>query len=172
MRLEELNALDTPAVEQALLRCCGSSRWARLMAAARPFAHAEALNAKADAIWKSLDRADWLEAFATHPKIGETGRGWSAAEQAGMAGAADTLRQRLAEANRAYEARFGYIFIVCATRRSADEMLGLLERRMINPPDAELAVAAEEQRKITRLRLAKLLGATDVPVGDDHPDRA
>ena len=139
------------------------------MAAARPFASAEAMAASADAIWWALDRPDWLEAFAAHPEIGPaalTGERpvASAATPPGRTrnrpaspAAAEQTRRRLAEANRDYQARFGYIFIVCATGKTADEMLALLERRLRHDPDDELRVAAEEQRKITRLRLAKLL---------------
>ena len=162
MRLEALNALDADAAARALGRCCGSTRWAREMSAARPFASAAAMSSVADAVWTGLDRADWLEAFASHPRIGESagaGRAgrWSGEEQRRVADADETTRIRLAQANREYEARFGYIFIVCATGRGAGEMLGLLERRLTNDPAAETGVAAEEQRKITRVRLAKLL---------------
>lgn len=172
MRLEELNALDAKAAARAFLRCCGSSRWARQMAAARPFAGIDAAAGAADAVWSALDRADWLEAFASHPKIGETRPGeadgsggsgvsgdaaWSQQEQAGVAGAAEQSLRRLLDANREYEARFGYIFIVCATGKTADEMLALLERRLRHDAGEELDVAAEEQRKIMQLRLRKLL---------------
>jgi 2-oxo-4-hydroxy-4-carboxy-5-ureidoimidazoline decarboxylase len=171
MTLGELNALDDAAAAGALLRCGGSTQWARQMAAGRPFASADAMTARADAIWRELDRVDWLEAFAAHPKIGEAGRTgeagtaggagresrWPDEEQHGVTHAADTLRTRLAQANREYEARFGYIFIVCATGKSAAEILGLITQRLTNDPAAELGVAAAEQRKITRLRLAKLL---------------
>ena len=169
MRLEELNALDDQAVGRELLRCCGSSRWARQVAAARPFASADAIADAADAVWLSLARADWLEAFAAHPKIGSGGSGgsgglsrsggsdWSDQEQGGVVGTAEETRRRLADANRDYETRFGYIFIVCATGKTADEMLALLERRLRHDADEELRIAAEEQRKITRLRLMKLL---------------
>jgi OHCU decarboxylase len=142
------------------------------MAAARPFADAGAMSAAADAIWRALGRADWLEAFAAHPKIGagrsggsdrpggpggSRGSGWSDEEQAGVADAGDETRRRLAQANREYEARFGYIFIVCATGRTAVEMLALLEGRLRHDAGEELRVAAEEQRRITQLRLRKLL---------------
>ena len=180
MRLEDLNAVDPDVAAGELLQCCGSSRWARQMAASRPFASSEALLASADRYWGALDRADWLEAFAAHPKIGAGGvddagraasdqrrakaladRGaaqdWSAQEQAGVAGAADATLQRFAKLNRDYEARFGYIFIVCATGTSAAEMLDLLERRIGHDPETEIRIAADEQRKITRLRLMKLL---------------
>jgi 2-oxo-4-hydroxy-4-carboxy-5-ureidoimidazoline decarboxylase len=171
MRLEDLNALDEDAAAREFLRCCGSSRWARQMAAARPFATFAATLQAADAAWSALEGADRLEAFAAHPKIGERAGGaadagraaeadtarWSAEEQAGVTDAADATRRRLADLNRDYEARFGYIFIVCATGKTAAGLLELLERRLANDPRNEIRIAAEEQRKITRLRLAKLL---------------
>src|SRR3954464_5176578 len=186
MQLDYLNALDADAAARELLRCCGSRKWARQMTAARPFPTVAAINEAADRIWWSLEEADWREAFAAHPKIGagtaggggraeaaqthagagagEAGRAeaadtsaWSAAEQSAVASAAVDVTARLAEANREYEARFGYIFIICATGRSAVEMLDGLERRLGNAPDRELRIAAEEQRKITRLRVAKLI---------------
>jgi OHCU decarboxylase len=142
------------------------------MSAARPFADATAMAEAADRIGSALEAADWLEAFAAHPKIGAGGAGgsgnaggagkagredWSEQEQAGVALAADATLRRLADANRDYEARFGYIFIVCATGKSAAEMLALLEHRLRHDAGDELAIAAEEQRKITRIRLMKLL---------------
>ena len=160
MGVEDLNALDQEAAARAFLRCCGSSRWARQMTAARPFAGAAAVAGTADAVWSELDRADWLEAFAAHPKIGETrsgGADWSQQEQAGVAGAAAQSLRRLTEANRDYEARFGYIFIVCATGKTAGEMITLLEDRLQHDAGEEMRIAAEEQRKITQLRLRKLL---------------
>jgi len=124
--------------------------------------------AKADTVWAALAPADWREAFASHPRIGASGtaggaggaggeRAWSAEEQRGVADADDMTRTRLAQANREYETRFGYILIVCATGKGPGEILGLIEQRLTNDPAVELAVAAEEQRKITRLRLEKLL---------------
>ena len=174
MDLLDLNALNAESAVAAFLRCCGSSRWARQMSAARPFADAASLAAAADRIDSTLEREDWLEAFAAHPKIGAGGAGagrageaggagdhgaaqWSAQEQASVALAADETLRRLADANRAYEARFGYIFIVCATGKTVGEMLTLLERRLRHDAGDELRIAADEQRKITRLRLAKLL---------------
>jgi OHCU decarboxylase len=168
MRLEELNTLDPAAAERELLRCCGSTRWARTMASARPFGTADDMLAAADRSWLALGPDDWLQAFRAHPRIGESsgskrsgrsgGSGaWSDQEQAGVRTARDAVRERLAQGNRDYEARFGYIFIVCATGRSAEEMLAMLDERLTHRPDDELRVAAEEQRKITRLRLAKLV---------------
>ena len=159
MTLEELNRLDPSPAESAFARCCGSTRWAARMTAARPFASLDAMRRRADEIYVSLGKSDWLEAFAAHPKIGEkrSVSEWSAVEQAGMTAAGDDATDRLAALNAAYEARFGYIFIVCATGKSAREMLALLEARMTNDPGNELAIAAEEQRKITALRLAKLV---------------
>jgi OHCU decarboxylase len=162
MQLDELNTLDAATAARALLRCCGSSRWAARMAELRPFADAAALSRAADRAFDDLGPADWLEAFAAHPKIGAGGsrpsEGWSGQEQALVAEAANSTRQRLADANRDYEARFGYIFIVCATGKSGAEMLELLERRLDNDPGSELRIAASEQKKITHLRLTKLLG--------------
>jgi OHCU decarboxylase len=184
--LAELNALDEMSAARAFLRCCGSSRWAREMAAARPFESAERLHEAADRIWSSLDAADWLEAFAAHPRIGvrasargrqsalehegrdrsvtgERGWGsaslekrWAAAEQAGVSSAPESVLARLADGNRAYEAKFGYIFIVCATGKSAQEMLALLEDRLSHDPATERCIAADEQAKITHIRLDKL----------------
>jgi 2-oxo-4-hydroxy-4-carboxy-5-ureidoimidazoline decarboxylase len=158
MRLQDLNALPDDEAAAAFLRCCGSTRWARMMAAARPFAGVDALAAAAETAAGSLDRPDWLEAFAAHPQIGESTRSsWAAGEQVGSRSASDEVRRRLAEGNTAYHERFGYIFIVCATGKSAAEMLRLLEGRLTNDAATECRVAAGEQRKITRLRLAKLL---------------
>lgn len=166
--LDRLNALAEADAERELLTCCGARAWARRMAEARPFADEAALFATADAAWWALDEADWREAFRSHPRIGErkaeagqTGReqAWSAGEQAGMTSAADATRQALAAGNAEYEARFGHIYIVCATGRTADEMLAFLRARLANDAGTEIRVAAEEQRKITRIRLEKLLAA-------------
>jgi OHCU decarboxylase len=136
------------------------------MIEARPFVSLEELLAKADSVWRSLSEDDWLEAFRAHPKIGqqkaaaaksEQARNWSKQEQSGTAGAAIETRAALASRNQEYEERFGFIFIVCATGKSSEEMLAILNSRLQNDPGTELPVAAEEQRKITRLRLEKLL---------------
>jgi 2-oxo-4-hydroxy-4-carboxy-5-ureidoimidazoline decarboxylase len=163
--LDRLNLAPPGEAEAGLLRCCGSPEWARRMVAARPFASAEEMFRVADGTWHSLAPGEWLAAFRAHPRIGErtperprAGTDpWSRQEQAGVSAADADVRDALVDANRAYEARFGFIFLVCATGRSADEILALARGRLLNPPDDELLVAAEEQRRITRLRLEKLL---------------
>ena len=164
MTLDHLDAL--PAAEAELLACCGSRRWAREMAARRPFGDVGALLAAADEVWWSLAPDDWHEAFRAHPRIGErkaekeTGeqsRSWSEGEQSRARDADAETLDALAEANREYEERFGHIFIVCATGKTVAEMLALLRARLSNDAATELRNAAEEQRKITRLRLEKLL---------------
>lgn len=164
--LARLNALPASDAEAALLHCLGATRWARGMTARRPFQDRDALFVAADELCAGLGREDWLEAFIRHPKIGEkraaaqtsaTERRWSEQEQSAASRAASETMAALAEANRAYFDRFGYIFIVCATGKTAEEMLALLRQRLQNDPDAELRVAAEEQRRIARLRLEKLL---------------
>jgi 2-oxo-4-hydroxy-4-carboxy-5-ureidoimidazoline decarboxylase len=163
--INALNALTPAEARAALLRCCGSRRWADAMTARRPFASADGLFAAADEVWSGLGRDDWLEAFAAHPRIGDvealrkkfaSTAAWCAGEQSGVAGAAEEVLRALAEGNRRYEDRFGYIFIVCATGKTADEMLRLLCERLPNDPVWEWKVAAAEQAKITRLRLEKL----------------
>jgi len=155
--LDRLNVMSAGEMAAELLPCCGSRAWARRMAEGRPFQSAADIKQKSDQVWRSLGREDWLEAFAAHPRIGETGSRWSEAEQAGARGADAETLAALVEANREYESRFDHIFIVCATGKSAEEMLGLLRARLDNDPATELRVAAEEQRKITHLRLEKLL---------------
>lgn len=164
--LPRLNELSPAEAERELLTCCGSREWARRMASGRPYADVADLLENADGVWRALDEAHWREAFRAHPRIGEKKadagqtereKAWSSGEQAGIGAAAARTQQALAEGNRRYEARFGYIYIVCATGKSAEEMLHLLTERLSNDPAAEILVAAEEQRKITRLRLEKLL---------------
>ncbi|HEY2759307.1 MAG TPA: 2-oxo-4-hydroxy-4-carboxy-5-ureidoimidazoline decarboxylase [Pirellulales bacterium] len=162
---KSLNDLDEGALQTALMKCCAAKFWVEAMIAKRPFSSDQALVNFASAAWWKLDRADWLEAFSAHPKIGDVDslrakfgntRGWASGEQAGVAVASEATLQRLAELNRRYEERFGYIFIVCATGKTADEMLAILESRLTNDPESELKVAASEQLKITLLRLQKL----------------
>ena len=165
--LERLNSASAAVAEAELLKCCGSNGWAQTLAARRPFGDAPELFAAADEVWWNLGARDWLEAFAAHPRIGGRERaaraqhaqaeGWSEQEQSGARAAAQATLDELAQANRDYEEKFGHIFIVCATGRTADEMLALLRARLSNEPEAELRIAAAEQAKITRLRLEKLL---------------
>jgi OHCU decarboxylase len=166
MTLGELNSLTSVAANEEFLKCCGSMHWARQMSDARPFGDLNHLTKEADLIWWSLTEEDWLEAFRAHPKIGgkkaataqsRQAQSWSAEEQSGVANAASKTVHELAQQNRDYEARFGFIFIVCAAGKSPEEMLTILQSRMSNDRQDELRIAAEEQRKITRLRLEKLL---------------
>ena len=129
------------------------------MLAARPFRDDAALFAEAERAWWALDERDWREAFAQHPRIGERGDARSDAEQAGMREAAEAERRAIAEGNRAYERRFGHVFLICAAGRSAPELAEELKRRLANEPAAELRIAAREQARITRLRLEKLVGS-------------
>jgi OHCU decarboxylase len=162
--LGALNALGRSEAEATLLRCCGSLRWARLMAALRPYHTESALTDAAADVWQALAPRDWLQAFAAHPRIGASlstkgsaSRAWSADEQSGAmtAGAAD--RTELGRLNDEYDSRFGHTFIVCASGLGAGEMVSRLRARMTNAPADEIAIAAAEQAKITELRLHKLL---------------
>jgi OHCU decarboxylase len=162
----ELDAMPEPQANELLSDCCGASRWVSEMLARRPFGSRAVVLSTADEIWRSLDSGDWREAFSHHPRIGERksampeserGSAWAAGEQSGIERADDDVRAELAAANREYEQRFGYTYIVFATGTSAEEMLALARKRLRNDPDVELRTAAEEQRKITRLRLDKLL---------------
>jgi len=162
--VKDLDAMKPDQSRGLLAECCGSSRWVNEMTAKRPFRSREAVFKAADEVADSLEPKDWLEAFEHHPRIGErpaTGSGsaaeWAAAEQSDVEGAASGVKAALESANQEYERKFGYIYIVCATGRSAEEMLDLARKRLENDPEKELRVAAAEQRKITRLRLEKLL---------------
>ena len=166
MTLEQLNALTDSAAQDFFARCCTSQRWAQNMASSRPFASQEELLTKADDCWRQCDGNDILQAFEGHPKIGDINSlkaryantsKIAGHEQSGTEGADDKVLTALAEGNQRYEERFGYIFIVCATGKSAAEMLALLKERLTNLPDNELIIAAAEQQKITRIRLNKLI---------------
>lgn len=166
LRLDQLNELSAEQAEAEFLKCCGCRSWARALTQARPFADADALFHTADSVWWALREEDWLEAFRAHPKIGEQkaaahqseqARSWSEQEQSGIQDAAIETKAALAAGNQQYANRFGFIFIVCATGKTSAEMLSTLNERMSNDAAAELRVAAEEQRKITRIRLEKLL---------------
>ena len=164
--MASLNSLSPSQAEAEFLKCCGSKNWARQLTSARPFASLDELIAKADLIWWSLDSEDWLEAFHSHPKIGEKkaaaptvveAQRWSEDEQSGIRDSAQQTLDALAKLNQTYEEKFGYIFIVCASGKGSEEMLAILRARLENNADAELRVAAAEQAKITHLRLRKLL---------------
>jgi len=161
-----LNLLPRDDAIKQLKSCCGSDRWAEQMVNRRPFTTFDQLATTADDVWRSLTADDWLEAFRAHPKIGEKkavtatsiqSQHWSNSEQAGVQNASGETAASLATLNREYESKFGYIFIVCATGKSSDEMLAILRQRMKNQPAKELRIAAAEQAKITQLRLKKLI---------------
>ena len=165
MNLATINGWTEDDAIASFRRCCGATRWSEQMARLRPFESEAAVFETAERIWWALDPADWLEAFAAHPRIGDRDAmraklaataAWSAREQSGVDGASEDVLQALAEENAQYHERFGYIFIVCATGKTAAEMLALLRERLSNEPSRELEVAATEQAKITRLRLEKL----------------
>ena len=144
--------------EAELRSCCDSSEWVRQMLASRPFDGGSELLAGAETIWWELDPQDWREAFAAHPRIGENPKSeWARQEQASAASASSDTMRALAQINREYEKRFGHIFIVFATGKSADEMLAIARQRLQNPPEQELRITAEQQLKITKLRLMKLV---------------
>ena len=162
-----LNALAKEQVREALGQCCGSSGWVEGMIAAWPFADRAALNASAQSVWLQMEREDILEAFDHHPRIGadldalrkkfSKTANLSEAEQSSVASAKESTLIALRDGNKSYEARYGHIFIVCATGKSAAEMLAILESRMHNELDAELKIAAGEQAKITQLRLENIV---------------
>lgn len=165
-RLAWLNSLTADEAAKELLQCCGSKRWAAEIATARPYESLETLLATANDVWWSLERSDWLEAFRSHPKIGEKkadtkvsaqSQQWSGQEQSGVAGATQNTVDSLAALNEDYEQKFGFIFIICATGKTSDEMLSALRERLQHDRETELPIAAAEQGKITELRLKKLL---------------
>lgn len=168
MPLHDLQWLNSLADDQAvneLKSCCGSSRWASEIARRRPYDSFGRLTDVAADVWWQLAPADWLEAFRSHPKIGQKTVGvsasaqsqhWSHSEQAQMEDASANTTSALARLNETYQSRFGFIFIVCATGKSPEEMLAILRERLENGPDEELRIAAAEQAKITELRLKKL----------------
>ncbi|HKB97526.1 MAG TPA: 2-oxo-4-hydroxy-4-carboxy-5-ureidoimidazoline decarboxylase [Terriglobales bacterium] len=174
--LARWNFLPATAAANEILPCCGSRAWADGIVARRPLPDEESLLAASDEIWRSLPESDWLEAFRSHPRIGESridesrvgesrapklaalqSATWSEQEQQGVADARDSAKIALAEGNREYERRFNRIFIVCATGKSPEAILKTLRRRLENDDHTELQEAAEEQRQITQIRLRKWL---------------
>jgi 2-oxo-4-hydroxy-4-carboxy-5-ureidoimidazoline decarboxylase len=166
--LARWNTLPQEVAAAEVLSCCGSRAWAGKLAAMRPFADEPSLFAAAEQCWESLPVADWLEAFRSHPRIGEqhaqnkttaTSSAWSRSEQGQMKGADAAILQRMQQGHLEYEQRFGRIFIVCATGKQPAEMLSILERRLGNDPTLELIESAAQQQQITQLRLRKWLAA-------------
>lgn len=162
---ECLNRLSHEETRAKLEYCCASQKWVAFMLRSRPFADNTALQRAAEQAADLLQAADWKEAFAGHPRIGDlkslhakyaSTKDCASSEQAGVNSANEDTLKELASCNDLYFEKFGYIFIVCATGKSAAEMLSLLQRRLQNQPEAELKIAADEQRKITRLRLEKM----------------
>ena len=164
--LAQWNAMPQEDAENEILACCGSKAWAHVMAARRPIHDEATLLIACDEVCGALDQSDWLEAFRSHPRIGDShapestpaqSAKWSAAEQQNFATGNDFTKAALARGNRDYEQRFQHIFIVCATGKSAPEILKILLHRLRNDPDTELKEAAEQQRQITHIRLKKWL---------------
>lgn len=159
------NNADEAAACDAMMACCGAERWAAGMVALRPVTNATELSEMADRLWSTMEEPDWLEAFACHPRIGEREPGdsekrsaaWSRQEQSGAGSAGEAVLAELAEGNKKYEERFGFTYIVCATGKSAEEMLRMMKRRLTATREAELREAAEEQRQIMHIRLGKWL---------------
>jgi len=160
------HGLSEEEAAQEILPCCGSTSWARAVAKRRPINDAASLLVVADETWWGLGPSDWMEAFSKHPRIGERkapqvasaqSAAWSAQEQRNVADAGKSVQLALAEANQEYERRFDRVFIVCATGKSVSEILEILRRRLQNDDSTELREAAEEQRKITNIRLKKWL---------------
>lgn len=160
-----LNSLSDESARTALEQCCAAENWVDGMLNARPFASIQSVEAAASEIAQRLGPDDWLQAFAAHPRIGDleslreryaSTKKWASGEQSGIADADETTIEELAQLNHDYVEKFGYIFILCATGKSADQMLAILRHRLRNAPDDELAIAAQEQQKITLLRLRKL----------------
>jgi OHCU decarboxylase len=163
--LASWNETDETAAIQAMLSCCGARRWAAAMVALRPIAGVVELSVAADRIWSTMEEPDWMEAFACHPRIGDrTAAGaseksvaWSKQEQSSAAGARREVLAQLSAGNAHYEQRFGFTYIVCATGKTAEQLLAILYRRLANERASELREAAEQQRLITQIRLGKWL---------------
>ncbi len=163
--LSAWNTADPEAATTALLGCCAAHRWAQALLAQRPFASEAALIAAADEVWSTMQVDDWMQAFRAHPRIGERkvehatvqSIQWSGQEQSAVDQAQAEIRAALAAGNREYEERFGFTYIVCATGKTAEEMLHILRHRLNSDRDSELREAAEQQRQITQIRLRKWL---------------
>ena len=166
MTLEEINNLPLDDLKKQLFNCCGSTTWVNKMLPFFPIHSNNAAFTIAQQQWYTCSTADWLQAFTHHPKIGDVASltkkfaataTWASGEQQAVQSASTAIIQALADGNTAYEKKFGFIFIVCATGKSAEQMLALLQQRLPNTLDTEIQNAMEEQLKITILRLQKLL---------------
>ena len=166
MNLSEFNELSKDNIKAALLKCCGSTNWVNRMTEKHPFKSEDELFNIAERNWHECSEEDWLEAFSHHPKLGDLGSikqkfantsEWAGEEQSGAKSAAPEIIEELAMANIAYEKKFGFIYILCATGKTAKVMLSILRIRLNNDRQTELKMAMEEQNKITKLRLEKLL---------------
>ena len=163
--LASWNEANADAALAAMIACCGARRWAEAMVALRPIADVSELSASANRIWSTMEEVDWREAFACHPRVGEhktantsaQSHAWSQEEQSSTKSAAMAVLAKLAIGNALYERRFGFTYIVCATGKSAEEMLSILNRRLANDLATELREAAEQQRQIMQIRLRKWL---------------
>jgi OHCU decarboxylase len=161
--LSSWNESSESAALETMLACCGAHRWAAAVVALRPIANVVELSLAADRIWATMQEPDWMEAFACHPRIGDRKAAhasqqsiaWSTEEQSSTTSAADQTLSELAAGNALYEQRFGFTYIVCATGKTAEEMLVILNRRLGNDRATELLEAAEQQRQITQIRLGK-----------------
>ncbi|MEM6364787.1 MAG: 2-oxo-4-hydroxy-4-carboxy-5-ureidoimidazoline decarboxylase [Planctomycetota bacterium] len=165
MTLEAFDALSTTEAREAMQACCGSQRWCDAMINHRPFSELSIVHQRADQVFGTLRESDWLEAFAAHPKLGDLqslkmkyagNAQWSGGEQAGVTEADESVLEDLAVANDDYFGKFGFIFILCASGKSADQMLAAIQTRLPNQRDTEIEIAAAEQTKITHLRIDKL----------------
>ena len=169
--LSAWNAAGPDAATETLLSCCAAERWATALVAQRPFASEAPLFAAADEAWSTTQVDEWMQAFRAHPRIGESkvehataqSKQWSGQEQSAVEQAQAEILAELAAGNRRYEDRFGFTYIVCATGKTAEEMLQILRRRLNNDRDTELREAAEQQRQITQIRLKKWLQTGDQP---------
>ena len=164
-KLDAWNSADEAAALETMISCCGARRWASAMVAMRPIGSVMELSEAADRVWSTMKEADWMDAFACHPRIGERktthatakSAAWSKQEQSAAASAAETVMAEIAEGNKLYEERYGFTYIVCATGKTAEEMLAILKRRLDSDRATELLEAAEQQRQITQIRLGKWL---------------
>lgn len=166
MDIRQINQLDIDRATHLFMQCCTSQRWIKKMVTGRPYHNFADLSYSADQFWSQMTEQDYLQAFEGHPKIGDINslhakyantKELAFGEQAGASQASEELISALADSNQTYEKKYGFIFIVCASGKTAEEMLVLLDTRLKNDRRRELEIASEEQRKILQLRLEKLL---------------